>query len=68
MLPVDNKNEEPLIHLENKAKSHENLEQTKNTQKKNNKIFSEKEDLNKLNEDTIERENKSGNKNNVREK
>lgn len=34
MLLVDNKNEEPLIHLENKAKSHENLEQTKNTQKK----------------------------------
>lgn len=66
MLPVDNKNEEPLIHLENKAKSHENLEQTKNAKK--NKIFSEKEDLNKLNEDTIERENKSGNKNNVREK
>ena len=34
MLPVDNKNEEPLIHLENKAKSHENLEQTKNAKKK----------------------------------
>ena len=32
MLPVDNKNEETLIHLENKAKSHENLEQK--TQKK----------------------------------
>ena len=33
MLPVDNKNEEPLIHLENKAKSHENLEQTKHAKK-----------------------------------
>lgn len=66
MLPVDNKNEEPLIHLENKAKSHENLEQTKNAKKTRFLVI--KEDLNKLNEDTIERENKSGNKNNVREK
>ena len=45
MLPVDNKNEEPLIQLENKAKSHENLEQTKNAKK--NKIFREKKKKNK---------------------
>lgn len=44
------------------------IQNKQKTQKNNNKIFSEKEDLNKLNEDTIERENKSGNKNNVREK
>lgn len=42
MLPVDNKNEEPLIHLENKAKSHENLEQTKNTQKKTTRFLVKK--------------------------
>ena len=42
-LPVGNKNKELLIHLENNAKSHEN------------NIFSDKEESNKLNEDTAKK-------------
>ena len=60
---IDNKNKEPFIHLEYKIKWEI---RTKNAKKQY--IFSEKGDLNKLNKDTIEKENNTGNENNVRKK